>query len=222
MQVYDFLISMSSTQRVENFAIFEYSIHLKTMNFLEERILHDGEVRPGGVLKVGSFLNHLIDISLLDRIGAEFKRRFDGVPVTKILTVESGGIAVASLTATYFHVPVLYAKKTHAANMDDDVLTAEAYSFTRRMKCRLSVSKRFIEPEDKILIIDDFLANGEASLAMADIVHLAGAEVAGIGIVIEKGWQKGGALLRESGFRLESLAIIDSMDPVTGEIRFRE
>lgn len=192
------------------------------MNFLEERILRDGTVRPGGVLKVDGFLNHLVDVGLVNRIGAEFKKRFAGVEITKILTVESGGIAVAVIVANCFNVPVLYAKKTRAVNMDDDVLTADAYSYTHQTECRLFVSKRFIVPEDKVLIIDDFLANGEASLALASMVESAGAEVAGIGIVIEKGMQKGGGLIKKAGYRLESLAIIDGMDPETGEIRFRE
>lgn len=191
------------------------------MNFLEERILSDGCVRPGGILKVDGFLNHLIDISLINRIGAEFKKRFEEVEVTKILTVESSGIAIASITANYFNVPVLFAKKAPGSNMDSETYSAKAYSFTHHCECMLSVARRHLVPNDKVLIIDDFLATGSATMALAEIAHQAGAQISGIGIVIEKGMQPGGKWLREQGFRLESLAIVDDMNPETGAIQFR-
>ena len=192
------------------------------MNFLEQRILRDGLVKPGGVLKVDGFLNHLIDIGLLKEIGAEFKRRFQDVEVNKILTIESGGIAIASITASYLNVPVLFAKKSHSINMDDDTYSAEVYSFTRRSECRASVSGRLLGPDDKVLIIDDFLAMGSATGALLEIAEKAGAQVSGIGIAIEKGMQPGGKILRQKGYRLESLAIIDDMDADTGTITFRQ
>lgn len=192
------------------------------MNFLEERILSDGCVRPGGILKVDGFLNHLIDISLINRIGAEFKKRFEEVEVTKILTVESSGIAIASITANYFNVPVLFAKKAPGSNMDSETYSAKAYSFTHHCECMLSVARRHLVPNDKVLIIDDFLATGSATMALAEIAHQAGAQISGIGIVIEKGMQPGGKWLREQGFRLESLAIVDDMNPETGAIQFRK
>ena len=191
------------------------------MNILEKRILQDGIVRQGGVLKVDSFLNHLIDIDLMNWVGSEFKRRFNDIEVTKILTAESSGIAVACITANYLKVPVLFAKKSRTINMDDDNLSAASYSYTHQTKCNLMVSRRYILPTDKVLIIDDFLANGNSSLALADIVVQAGACVTGIGIVIEKGMQDGGKLLRKAGYRVESLAIIGNMDPETGIITFR-
>ncbi len=192
------------------------------MNFLEERILSEGCVRPGGILKVDGFLNHLIDIQLLNKIGAEFRKRFEGVEVTKILTVESGGIAIASITANCFDVPVLFAKKAPGSNMDNETYSAKAYSFTHHCECMISVARRHLGPNDKVLIIDDFLAMGSATMALVDIAHQAGAQISGIGIAIEKGMQPGGKSLREKGLRLESLAIVDNMNPETGVIQFRK
>lgn len=192
------------------------------MNFLEERILREGRVLPGGVLKVDGFLNHLIDTQLLNKIGAEFRRRFEDVEVTKILTIESSGIAVASIAANYFNVPVLFAKKSNGVNMDSETYSAPAYSFTHHAEFHASVAKRLLGPEDKVLILDDFLATGSAAMALVDIVQQSGAVLSGIGIVIEKGMQPGGELIRQKGYRLESIAIIDKMDAESGTIEFRK
>ena len=191
------------------------------MNFLEERILQDGVVRAGNVLKVDSFLNHQMDAALMEEIGREFHRRFEDAGITKVLTVEASGIAVGCFAAKEFGVPMVFAKKSKSVNVDGDVYSAEAASFTRKTTNQLIVSKRFLSQEDRLLIVDDFLANGCALQALIDIVAQAGAQVAGIGIVIEKGFQPGGQLIRGKGYRLESLAIVDSMDPETGNITFR-
>ena len=191
------------------------------MNFLEERILNEACVRPGGILKTDGFLNHLIDIELMNKIGAEFKRRFSDADINKILTIESSGIAIAVITANYFNVPVLFAKKTNSINMDDDTYSAKVYSFTHGAEFNIKVAKRHLGPDDRLLIIDDFLAMGSATLALTDIAREAGATVSGIGIVIEKGMQPGGEMLRRKGYRLESLAIVDEMDSETGTIKFR-
>lgn len=192
------------------------------MNFLEERILKDGIVKKGNVLKVDSFLNHQIDISLLEKMGAEFKKRFANKEVTKILTIESSGIGIACIVARYFNVPVLFAKKTQSLNVDGDKYFADVYSYTHKCMNHVFVSKKYISPNEKVLIIDDFLANGAALLGLTEIVSQAGAEVSGIGIAIEKGFQDGGKIIREKGFQLESIAIVDSMDSASGKIEFRK
>lgn len=192
------------------------------MNFLEERILKDGIVKEGNVLKVDSFLNHQMDVKLFDEIGAEFKRRFDGVQVDKILTIEASGIGIACMVARHFDVPVIFAKKSKSVNIDGDVFVAEVESFTHKCKNQIMVSKKFLKPGENILIIDDFLANGCALQGLISIVSSAGANVAGIGIVIEKGFQQGGQIIRNLGYHLESLAIVEEMNAETGDIRFRE
>jgi xanthine phosphoribosyltransferase len=184
------------------------------LNFLEERILKDGIVKEGNVLKVDSFLNHQMDVRLFDQIGEEFKRRFADEKINKILTIEASGIGIACIVARHFDVPVIFAKKSKSINIEGDVYVAEVESFTHKCK--------FLNPEDKVLIIDDFLANGCALQGLISIVKSAGAEVSGIGIAIEKGFQPGGQVIRNLGFHLESLAIVDSMDYTTGEIKFRE
>ena len=192
------------------------------MNFLEERIQKDGIVKEGNVLKVDSFLNHQMDVRLFDQIGEEFKRRFADEKINKILTIEASGIGIACIVARHFDVPVIFAKKSKSINIEGDVYVAEVESFTHKCKNQVIVSKKFLIPEDKVLIIDDFLANGCALQGLISIVKSAGAEVSGIGIAIEKGFQPGGQVIRNLGFHLESLAIVDSMDYTTGEIKFRE
>lgn len=192
------------------------------MNFLEERILKDGIVKEGNVLKVDSFLNHQMDVRLFDQIGEEFKRRFADEKINKILTIEASGIGIACIVARHFDVPVIFAKKSKSINIEGDVYVAEVESFTHKCKNQVIVSKKFLIPEDKVLIIDDFLANGCALQGLISIVKSAGAEVSGIGIAIEKGFQPGGQVIRNLGFHLESLAIVDSMDYTTGEIKFIE
>lgn len=192
------------------------------MNFLEERITKDGIVKEGNVLKVDSFLNHQMDIRLFDQIGEEFKKRFEGTEINKILTIEASGIGIACVAARQFDVPVVFAKKSKSINIEGDVYVAEVESFTHKCKNQVIVSKKFINPEDKILIIDDFLANGCALQGLISIVKSAGASVEGIGIAVEKGFQTGGQVIRNLGYHLESLAIVDSMDAATGEIKFRE
>lgn len=191
------------------------------MNFLEERILKDGVVKPGNVLKVDSFLNHQMDIALMDQIGKEFQRRFRDAGVTKVLTIEASGIAIAYPVAREFGVPMVYAKKTKSINLDGELYVAEVTSYTHKENNRVIVSKKFLNPADKVLIIDDFLANGCALQGLISIVDEAEAEVVGLGVAIEKGFQPGGERLRNLGYRLESLAIVDSMDGETGAITFR-
>ena len=191
------------------------------MNFLEERILKDGIVKEGNVLKVDSFLNHQMDIRLFDQIGEEFKKRFEGTEINKILTIEASGIGIACVAARHFDVPVIFAKKSKSINIEGDVYVAEVESFTHKCKNQVIVSKKFLSPGDKVLIIDDFLANGCALQGLISIVKSAGASVEGIGIVIEKGFQTGGQIIRNLGYHLESLAIVDSMNSETGEIEFR-
>ena len=190
------------------------------MNLLKERIQKDGVVKPGNVLKVDSFLNHQMDVTLLDEIGREFKRRFAGETITKVLTIESSGIAIACAVAREFGVPVLFAKKSKSVNIDGDMYVAEIDSFTHKKTNQVIVAKRFLSPDDRVLIIDDFLANGCALQGLISIVDSADAEVVGCGIVIEKGFQEGGERLRNLGYRLESLAIVESMDAETGKICF--
>lgn len=192
------------------------------MNFLEERIIKDGIVKEGNVLKVDSFLNHQMDIELLEQMGEEFKRRFDGAPVDKILTIEASGIGIACFAARHFHVPMVFAKKTRSINLDGEMYIAEVESFTHKCKNQVIVSKKFLSAGEHVLIIDDFLANGCALQGLISIVTQAGAVVEGIGIAIEKGFQGGGRTIRNLGYRLESLAIVEEMDAATGEIVFRK
>jgi len=191
------------------------------MELLEQRILKDGIVKAGNVLKVDSFLNHQIDIDLLNEIGKEFKRIFSDVEITKILTVEASGIAIAAIVAQYFKVPVVFAKKSQSINLDGSVYSTKIESFTHKRVYDVIVSKKYLSPEDKILVLDDFLANGCATDGLIDIIKESGATLQGVGIIIEKGQQEGGKRLRERGVRVESLAIIDSMNDETGEIVFR-
>ena len=181
------------------------------MKLLQERILRDGVVKPGNILKVDSFLNHQMDIAFINEIGKEFKRRFAGCPITKILTIEASGIGIAAITAQYFDVPLVFAKKAQSINLDGEMLTTKVESFTHKKVYDVIVAKKFLSPEDHVLLIDDFLANGCALLGLIDLVRSAGATVEGAGIVIEKGFQDGGKKVREMGIRLESLAIIDAM-----------
>ena len=192
------------------------------MNFLEERILKDGIVKEGNVLKVDSFLNHQMDVKLLDMIGAEFARRFAGEKITKVLTIESSGIAIACGVARELGVPMVFAKKAQSVNLDGEMYVAEVDSFTHKRRNLVIVSKKYLSPEDRVLIVDDFLANGCALQGLISILDDAEAEVVGCGIVIEKGFQEGGHRIRNLGYRLESLAIVDAMDPETGSITFRE
>ena len=192
------------------------------MNFLEERILKDGIIKEGNVLKVDSFLNHQMDIDLFNEIGREFKKRFEGKEINKILTIEASGIGIACIAAQHFHVPVVFAKKSQSINLEGEMLVAEVESFTHKCKNNVIVAKKFLNPEDKFLIIDDFLANGCALQGLIQIVQSAGASVEGIGIVIEKGFQSGGRIIRNLGFQLESLAIIEKMNAADGSVVFRE
>lgn len=192
------------------------------MNFLEERILRDGAVKEGNVLKVDSFLNHQMDVRLLDEIGEEFHRRFGDCPVTKVLTIEASGIGIAYAVARCFGVPMVFAKKAKSINIDGDMYTAEVESFTHKNKNLVIVSKKFLSPGDRVLIVDDFLANGCALQGLISIAEAAGATVEGIGIAIEKGFQFGGRSIRNLGYRLESLAIVESMDAASGAVVFRE
>ena len=191
------------------------------MEILKQRILKDGVVKEGNVLKVDKFLNHQMDVKLFNDIGEEFAKRFAGTGVNKILTIESSGIGIACVAAQHFHVPVVFAKKTQSLNIDGEVYTTKIESFTHKRVYDVIVSKKFLSPEDHVLIIDDFLANGCALEGLIEIVQKAGATVEGIGIAVEKGFQKGGDLIRSKGVRLESLAIVESMDAETGEITFR-
>ncbi|MDD6880860.1 MAG: xanthine phosphoribosyltransferase [Firmicutes bacterium] len=191
------------------------------MNFLEERIIKDGVVKEGNVLKVDAFLNHQMDIELFDQMGAEYKKRFEGKEINKILTIEASGIGIACMVARHFNVPVVFAKKSKSINIDGDMYTAEVESFTHKNKNQVIVSKKFLNEGDKVLLIDDFLANGCALQGLIQIVKQAGATVEGIGIAIEKGFQPGGQVIRNLGYQLESLAIVDAMDSETGEITFR-
>ena len=192
------------------------------MNFLEERIVKDGIIKEGNVLKVDSFLNHQMDISLFNQMGAEFKKRFEGKNINKILTIEASGIGIACVVAMHFNVPVVFAKKAKSINIDGDMYIAEVESFTHKCKNQVIVSKKFLSENDHVLIIDDFLANGCALQGLISIINQAGGTVEGIGIAIEKGFQNGGNIIRNLGYQLESLAIVDSMDAATGTVKFRE
>ncbi len=190
------------------------------MKFLEERILKDGQVRPGEILKVDSFLNHQLDVDLLNEIGKTLYEKYKDRGITRILTIEASGIAIACIAATYFHVPVVFAKKAKSKNLDGDLYSSVVHSYTYGKDYTVTLSKKFLTSSDKVLLVDDFLAVGKAMLGLLDICEQAGAEVAGIGIAIEKGFQPGGKTLREAGYDLTSLAIIESMDD-NGNITFR-
>ena len=192
------------------------------MNCLEERILKDGIVKEGNVLKVDSFLNHQMDIELFNEMGKEWKKRFEGKNINKILTIEASGIGIACVVAQHFNVPVVFAKKSKSINIEGEMYNAEVESFTHKNKNQVIVSKRFLNEDDHVLIIDDFLANGCALQGLIQIVQQAGGTVEGIGIAIEKGFQTGGKIIRNLGFQLESLAIVEEMNWETGEIKFRE
>ena len=181
------------------------------MELLKQRILRDGVVKPGNVLKVDNFLNHQMDIALINEIGKEFKRRFADCPITKILTIEASGIGIAAITAQYFDVPMIFAKKAQSINLDGEMLTTRVESFTHKRVYDVILAKKFLSPDDHVLLIDDFLAKGCALMGLIDLVNGAGATIEGAGIVIEKGFQDGGQKIRDMGIRLESLAIIDSM-----------
>lgn len=193
-----------------------------TMNFLEERIMKDGVVKEGNILKVDSFLNHQMDVKLFKQMGEEFKRRFAGKNINKIITIEASGIGIACIVAECFDVPVVFAKKSQSVNIDGDVYSAEVESFTHKCKNQVLISKKFVGPEDHVLIIDDFLANGCALQGLIFIVNQAGGTVEGIGIAVEKGFQQGGQIIRNLGYQLESLAIVDGMNAADGSINFRE
>ena len=191
------------------------------MNFLEEKIIKDGIVKEGNVLKVDSFLNHQMDIERFNEMGKEWKKRFEGKNINKILTIEASGIGIACIAAQHFGVPVVFAKKSKSINLEGDMYTAEVESFTHKNKNQVIVAKKFLSEEDHVLLIDDFLANGCALQGLIQIVQSAGATVEGIGIAIEKGFQNGGTIIRNLGYQLESLAIVDAMNAETGEITFR-
>ena len=192
------------------------------MNCLEEKILKDGVIKEGNILKVDGFLNHQMDIELFNEMGKEWKKRFDGKKIDKILTIEASGIGIACVVAQHFGVPVVFAKKSKSINLDGDMYTAEVESFTHKNKNTVIVSKKYLSEGEQILLIDDFLANGCALQGLIGIVQSAGASVAGIGIAIEKGFQSGGRMIRNLGYQLESLAIVESMDWQTGTIEFRK
>lgn len=192
------------------------------MNFLEERIQRDGVVKEGNVLKVDSFLNHQMDIALFKQMGEEWKKRFADSGINKILTIEASGIGIACIAAEYFNAPVVFAKKSKSINIEGEMYIAEVESFTHKCKNQVIVSKKFLGPDDHVLIIDDFLANGCALQGLISIVSQSGASLEGIGIAVEKGFQQGGRIIRNLGYHLESLAIVESMDEKTGKITFRE
>lgn len=192
------------------------------MKLLEERIRRDGVVKSEGVLKVDAFLNHQMDVRLFNQMGEELRRLFADAPINKVLTIEASGIGIAAIVAQHFDVPVVFAKKAQSINLDGEMLTTKIESFTHQRVYDVIVSKKFLGPEDHVLIIDDFLANGAALNGLIELVEAAGATVEGIGIAVEKGFQPGGDSLRARGYRLESLAIVERMDPATGEIEFRQ
>ena len=191
------------------------------MNFLEEKILSDAIIKPGNILKIDNFLNHQIDIGIIRKIAIEMKRRFGDLEVNKILTIEASGIAIATMLGNLYDVPVVFAKKSETANSTDNKYVSQAYSFTHKQMNKVFVSKPYLRPTDRVLIVDDFLADGQAAHALIDLVHQAGGEVVGIGIAVEKGQQTGGQLLRKEGYRLESIAIIEEMNYEKQTIRFR-
>lgn len=192
------------------------------MELLKERIRRDGMIKPGNVLKVDSFLNHQMDIGLFNEMGKEFRRRFADVKVDKILTIEASGIGIAAVVAQYFDCPVVFAKKAQSINLDGTMLSTQIESFTHKRKYDVIVASRFLKPGENILVIDDFLANGCAAMGLIELIEAAGANVVGVGIAIEKGFQQGGVMLREKGYRVESLAIVDAMDDREQSITFRQ
>ena len=192
------------------------------MKLLEDRIRKDGIIREGNVLKVDSFINHQMDIGLFEEMAKEWKRLFAGKKINKILTIEASGIGIAAIVAREFDVPVVFAKKSKSINLDDNNFSTKIQSFTHGKVYDVIVSKKFLSPEDHILVIDHFLANGCALLGLTELVESAGATVEGIGIAIEKGFQQGGKIIREKGYQLESLAIVESMDAANKTITFRE
>ena len=192
------------------------------MNFLEKKIASDGVVLPGDILKIDNFLNHQIDIGVMRQIATELNRRFGAVEVDKILTIEASGIALATMLGHLYDVPVVFAKKSETVNSTDNKYVSHAFSFTHKKDNKVFVSKPYLQSTDHVLIVDDFMADGQAAHALIDLVHQSGGQVVGIGIAVEKGQQQGGRLLREEGYRLESIAIIESMDCETQEILFRE
>lgn len=191
------------------------------MQLLKEKIKLEGKIFPGNILKVDNFLNHQIDVEFLQEIGKEFKNRFNNCDVNKILTIEASGIGIACITAQFFNCPIVFAKKTKTKNISDDVYKTDVYSFTHKTTYEVVVSKEFIGENDNILVLDDFLAKGKAMEGLIDLINKSGANLAGCGVVIEKGFQKGGKNLRDKGIRLESLAIVDNMDAKTNTITFR-
>lgn len=192
------------------------------MKLLEDRIRESGEVHPGNILKVDSFINHQMDIGLFHEFGKEFKRRFEGKPINKVMTIEASGIGIAAIVADHFGVPVLFAKKSATVNLGvDPVYCEQVESFTHKRISNVIVNKKYLTAEDHVLLIDDFLANGAALEGMIGLCKKAGATIEGIGIIVEKGWQPGGQRIRSMGYQLESLAIVDRMDAATGEIVFR-
>ena len=192
------------------------------MQLLKDRIRKDGKIKEGNILKVDSFLNHQMDVKLFKQMGEEFKRRFAGKNINKIITIEASGIGIACIVAECFDVPVVFAKKSQSVNIDGDVYSAEVESFTHKCKNQVLISKKFVGSEDHVLIIDDFLANGCALQGLISIVNQAGGTVEGIGIAVEKGFQQGGQIIRNLGYKLESLAIVDGMNAADGSINFRE
>ena len=191
------------------------------MNFLEQKILKDGVIKEGNVLKVDTFLNHQMDVGVIDEIGKTFYERFKDKNITRIVTIEASGIALGFVTAKYFNLPLVFAKKSKSINIDSNVFVAEVESFTHKCTNKVIISKEFIKPQDRVLLIDDFLANGCALQGLIQIVKQAGAEVAGIGIAIEKGFQKGGAMIRSEGYDLHSIAIVQSMDSESKVVNFK-
>jgi xanthine phosphoribosyltransferase len=198
-----------------------YKKEEKAVQLLEDRIRRDGNIKPGNVLKVDSFLNHNMDVDLFNEMGKEFRRLFPSDRITKILTIESSGIGIACIAAQYFHVPVVFAKKSQSINLDGEQYVTKIQSFTHKRIYDVIVAKKYLNENDHVLIIDDFLANGCAVAGLIEIVESAGATIEGVGIAVEKGFQEGGKMLRAKGLRVESLAIVESMDAETGEIVFR-
>ena len=191
------------------------------MKLLEDRIRKDGLIKEGNILKVDAFLNHQMDVELFDEMGKEFRRLFADRPINKILTIEASGIGIACVVAQSFHVPVVFAKKAKSLNIDGEVFTSKVESFTHKRVYDIIVSKKYLSPDDHVLVIDDFLANGCAVMGLIELISASGATLEGVGIAIEKGFQSGGAMIREKGIHLESLAIVESMDWTTGSIEFR-
>lgn len=191
------------------------------MKLLEDRIRKDGLIKEGNILKVDAFLNHQMDVELFDEMGKEFRRLFADRPINKILTIEASGIGIACVVAHSFHVPVVFAKKAKSLNIDGEVFTSKVESFTHKRVYDIIVSKKYLSPDDHVLVIDDFLANGCAVMGLIELINASGATLEGVGIAIEKGFQSGGAMIREKGIHLESLAIVESMDWTTGSIEFR-